>query len=50
MIIQVLHFPYCQETDIVKHGLSSEGKQRLKRNRFKCYDPRGGKVLISVGL
>ena len=28
MIIQVLHCPYCQETDIVKHGLSSEGKQR----------------------
>ena len=21
-----------------------------KRNRFMCYDPRGGKVLISVGL
>jgi len=20
-----------------------------KRNRFMCYDPRGGKVLISVG-
>src|SRR5262249_33452563 len=28
MITQVLHCPYCHETDIVKHGLSPEGKQR----------------------
>jgi insertion element IS1 protein InsB len=30
MIIHVLHCPYCQETAIVKHGLSSEGKQRYR--------------------
>ncbi len=27
MINQVLHCPYCHETDIVLHGLSPEGKQ-----------------------
>ena len=30
MIIQVLHCPYCHEIDIVKHGLSPEGKQRYR--------------------
>jgi transposase-like protein len=30
MIIQVLHCPYCQGSDIVKHGLSPEGKQRSR--------------------
>jgi transposase-like protein len=25
-----VHCPYCQETDIVKHGLSAEGKQRYR--------------------
>ena len=30
MIIQVLHCPYCRETDIVRHGLSPEGKQRYR--------------------
>ena len=30
MIIQVLHCPYCQGIDIVKHGLSPEGKQRYR--------------------
>ena len=30
MIIQVLHCLYCQETDIVRHGLSPEGKQRSR--------------------
>ena len=28
MITQVLHCPYCDETDIVRHGMSPEGKQR----------------------
>ncbi len=27
MITQVLHCPYCQGIDIVKHGMSPEGKQ-----------------------
>src|SRR2546427_10497375 len=30
MITQVLHCPYCQGIDIVKHGMSSEGKQRYR--------------------
>jgi transposase-like protein len=30
MIIQVLHCPYGQGSDIVKHGLSPEGKQRYR--------------------
>jgi len=28
MITQVLHCPYCQGIDIVRHGKSPEGKQR----------------------
>jgi len=28
MIRQVLHCPYCQGTDIVRHGTTPEGKQR----------------------
>ena len=38
MILQVLHCPYCQETDIVKHGLSPEGKQR-----YRCLAYREGR-------
>jgi transposase-like protein len=30
MITQVLHCPYCPGTDIVRHGTSSEGKQRYR--------------------
>jgi transposase-like protein len=30
MILHVLHCPYCQGTDIVRHGLSPEGKQRYR--------------------
>jgi len=38
MIIQVLHCPHCQGTDIVRHGKSSEGKQR-----YRCRQCREGK-------
>src|SRR5262245_25547759 len=44
MIIQVLHCPYCQETDIVKHGLSPEGKQRYRCRT--CLDGRGRTFLL----
>jgi len=37
MIIQVLHCPYCQGTDIVRHGKSPEGKQR-----YRCRQCREG--------
>jgi transposase-like protein len=30
MMTQVLHCPYCQGTDIVKHGMTPEGKQRYR--------------------
>jgi transposase-like protein len=39
MIMQVLHCPYCQETNIVKHGLSPEGKQRYRCRA--CLEGRG---------
>ena len=38
MIIQVLHCPYCQGTDIVRHGQSPEGKQR-----YRCRECRAGR-------
>ena len=44
MIMQVLHCPYCQETDIVKHGLSSEGKQRYRCRA--CREKRGRTFLL----
>ena len=30
MIIQVLHCPHCQDTDIVRHGTTRQGKQRYR--------------------
>jgi transposase-like protein len=44
MIIQVLHCPYCQGSDSVKHGLSSEGKQRYRCRA--CLAGRGRTVLL----
>jgi transposase-like protein len=38
MIIHVLHCPSCQGTDIVRHGKSSEGKQR-----YRCRECRQGR-------
>ena len=38
MITQVLHCPYCQGTDIVRHGTSAEGKQR-----YRCRECRGSR-------
>ena len=35
MIIQVLHCPHCQGTDIVRHGQIRQGKQRY-RCREQC--------------
>ena len=37
MITQVLHCPYCQGTDIVRHGTTPEGKQR-----YRCRAVPGG--------
>src|SRR5438128_9734727 len=30
MVIQVLHCPHCQGTDIVRHGTTRQGKQRYR--------------------
>jgi transposase-like protein len=38
MITHVVHCPYCQETDIVRHGTTPEGKQR-----YRCRTCRGGR-------
>ena len=44
MITQVLHCPYCQGIDMVKHGLSSEGKQRYRGRT--CLEGRGRTFLL----
>jgi transposase-like protein len=44
MIIQVLHCPHCQGTDIVRHGKSSEGKQRYRCR--ECREGRGRTFLL----
>ena len=45
MITQVLHCPYCQGIDIVKHGMSSEGKQRYRCRA--CFEGRGRTFLLA---
>ena len=40
----VLHCPYCQGIDIVKHGLSPEGKQRYRCRT--CQEGRGRTFLL----
>ena len=44
MILQVLHCPYCQGTDIVRHGKSPEGKQRYRCRQ--CREGRGRTFLL----
>ena len=44
MITQVLHCPYCQGTDIVRHGTTSEGKQRYRCR--ECLLGRGRTFLL----
>jgi transposase-like protein len=44
MRIQVLHCPSCQGIDIVKHGLSPEGKQHYRCRT--CLKGRGGTFLL----
>ena len=38
MITQVLHCRYCQGTDIGRHGMTAEGKQR-----YRCRECRLGR-------
>ncbi len=44
MITQVLHCPTCHGTDIVRHGTTSEGKQRYRCR--KCREGRGRTFLL----
>lgn len=44
MMTQVLHCPYCQGTDIVRHGTSPEGKQRYRCR--ECLQGRGRTFLL----
>src|ERR671915_2251107 len=44
MIIQVLHCPHCQDTDIVRHGNSRQGKQRYRCR--ECHEGRGRTFLL----
>ena len=44
MITQVLHCPYCQGTDIVRHGTTLEGKQRYRCR--ECLLGRGRTFLL----
>jgi transposase-like protein len=30
IVLQVLHCPHCQGTDIVRHGMTRQGKQRYR--------------------
>ena len=48
MIIHVLHCPYCQGTDIVRHGKSPEGKQRYRCR--ECREERGRTFLLDYSL
>jgi transposase-like protein len=44
MITQVLHCPYGDEIDIVRHGKSPEGKQRYRCRQ--CLEGRGRTFLL----
>jgi transposase-like protein len=44
MILQVLHCPYCQGTDIVRHGTTRQGKPRYRCRQ--CRERRGRTFLI----
>jgi len=36
MILQLLHCPHCQGTDIVRHGTTRQGKQRYRCREQRC--------------
>jgi transposase-like protein len=45
MILQVLHCPLCQGTDIVRHGTTRQGKQRYRCRA--CREGRGRTFLLN---
>src|SRR5215470_16136580 len=36
MILQVLHCPHCQGTDIIRHGTTRQGKHRYRGQEHAC--------------
>src|SRR5262249_2341925 len=36
MILQILHCPHCHGTDIVRHGITRQGKQRYRCREQLC--------------
>jgi transposase-like protein len=44
MVLQVLHCSYCQGTDIVRHGMTRQGKQRYRCRQ--CLEGRGRTFLL----
>ena len=36
MVLQVLHCPHCQGTDVVRHGTTRQGKQRYRCRETLC--------------
>ena len=48
MIIQVLHCPYCQDTDIVRHSKSPEGKQRYRCRQ--CLEGAGARFCSTMPM
>ena len=45
MVLQVLHCFYCQGTDIVRHGMTRQGKQRYRCRQ--CLEGRGRTFLLA---
>ena len=45
MIVQALQCPYCQGTDIVRHGTTRQGKQRYRCR--PCRQGRGRTFLLT---
>ena len=44
MVLQVLYCSYCQGTDIVRHGMTRQGKQRYRCRQ--CLEGRGRTFLL----
>src|SRR5207245_8136200 len=44
MILQVLHCPNCQGTNVIRHGTTRQGKQRYRCKETLC---QGGTFLLA---
>src|SRR5213080_3004114 len=44
MILQVLHCPNCQGTNVIRHGTTRQGKQRYRCQETLC---KGGTFLLA---